>query len=246
MRVTLLGSGGWMPTDERETTCVLVVKGSTALCLDAGTGLRRLATEPEHLAGIERLHVVLTLWHLDHTIGLSFSPAMRVPVELWGPPPADELVHRLLDPPFLFGDAAAVAQCIAAVHDLAPPGVRVGPFDVRVRVQPLHPSTSRAFRIDGELAVCTDTAYDEGNVDFVRGAKVLLHEAYWPGEASDDGMHTAAGEAARLAAAAGVERLVLTHAHPVHRHDDAVLRDARKHFANTTLATDGLAFDVGG
>jgi ribonuclease BN (tRNA processing enzyme) len=246
VRVTLLGSGGWMPTDERETTCVLVVKESTALCLDAGTGLRRIATSPELLDGVDRLHVVLTHWHLDHTIGLGFLPAIHVPVELWAPPPAAQLVHRLLDPPFLFGDASAVEQCLAAAHDLEPPGVQVGPFDIRVRVQPLHPSTSRAFRVDGELAVCTDTAYDEGNIDFVRAASVLLHEAYWPGEASDDGMHTAAGEAARLAAAAGVGRLVLTHANPIGRHHDAVLHDARKHFADVTLATDGLAFDVGG
>jgi ribonuclease BN (tRNA processing enzyme) len=229
-----------MPTDERETTCVLVVKDGVALALDAGTGLRRLATDPEHLDGIERLHIVLTHWHLDHTIGLAFLPAIRVPVELWAPPPAAELVHRLLDPPLLFGDAAAVEQCLAAAHDLELPATQVGPFDVRVRVQPLHPSTSRALRIDEDLAVCTDTAYDEGNVDFVRGAAVLLHEAYWPGESSDDGMHTAAGEAARLAAAAGVGRLVLTHAHPLGRHDDEVLADARKHFENVTLGRDGL------
>jgi ribonuclease BN (tRNA processing enzyme) len=229
-----------MPTDERETTCVLVVKDRTALALDAGTGLRRVATEAERLEGVDRLHVVLTHWHLDHTIGLGFLPAIRVPVELWAPPPAEKLVHRLLDPPFLFGDASAVEQCLAAAHDLEPPKMQIGPFEVRVRVQPLHPSTSRALRIDGELAVCTDTAYDEGNVEFVRGAKVLLHEAYWPGEASDDGMHTAAGEAARIAAAAGVDRLVLTHAHPVYRHDDEVLRDAQQHFANVTLGRDGL------
>ena len=37
----LLGSGGWIPTATRETTCVLVRDGEHALILDAGTGLRR-------------------------------------------------------------------------------------------------------------------------------------------------------------------------------------------------------------
>ena len=42
----LLGSGGWIPTGRRATTCVLVRRGDAALILDAGTGLHRLITEP--------------------------------------------------------------------------------------------------------------------------------------------------------------------------------------------------------
>ncbi len=56
MRATLLGSGGWLPTDRRETTCVLLREGSDALLLAAGTGLRRLVTDAGLLDGVERLN----------------------------------------------------------------------------------------------------------------------------------------------------------------------------------------------
>jgi ribonuclease BN (tRNA processing enzyme) len=229
-----------MPTGERETSCLLVREGATALCVDAGTGLRRLVTDPSLLDGVERLHVVLTHWHLDHTCGLAYLPAFELPVELWAPPPAGELLHRLLDPPFLLATAADVAKHVAAAHDLEPPRAQVGPFQVEVRVQELHPSTSLAIKVNGELAICTDTAYDESNVDFVRGARVLLHEAFYAGDETDDAMHTAAGEAARLAAAAGVDRLVLVHSHPLLADEHEPLRHARRHFAATEIGRDGL------
>lgn len=50
MEVRLLGTGGWLPTDERETACMYVRSGPDVLLLDAGTGARRLITEPALLA----------------------------------------------------------------------------------------------------------------------------------------------------------------------------------------------------
>jgi ribonuclease BN (tRNA processing enzyme) len=44
-----------MPSERRETTCVLAREGEAALALDAGTGFRRLVTEPELLDGARRL-----------------------------------------------------------------------------------------------------------------------------------------------------------------------------------------------
>jgi ribonuclease BN (tRNA processing enzyme) len=240
MRARLLGTGGWMPTEDRETSCLLLVKDGTALCVDAGTGFRRLVTDAGLLDGVERLHVALTHWHLDHTYGLALLPGLDLPVELWAPPPAQHLVHRLLDPPFLLGAEDDLAGNIEAVHDLTPAGAQIGPFDVAARVQPCHPSTSLALRIDGELAVCTDTTYDEGNVEFVRGARLLLHEAFHATDETDDPRHTAAGEAARLAAAAGVGRLVLIHANPRTDDDGAKLEHARRYFAATEIGRDGL------
>jgi ribonuclease BN (tRNA processing enzyme) len=242
VRARLLGSGGWMPTNERETFCLLLVDGVDALCVDAGTGFRRLVTDPSLLTGVERLHIVLTHWHLDHTCGLVCLPAVDVPVELWGPPPARELAHRLLDPPFLLAEETHMGRNLEGIHDLESPSTRVGPFHVAVRVQELHPSSTRALRV-GDLAICTDTAADAENVAFARGARILLHEAFHAGEASDDEMHTAAGEAARIAAAAGVERLVLVHVHPLETSDEDLVRDARRYFEAVEVGRDGLVLE---
>jgi ribonuclease BN (tRNA processing enzyme) len=245
VEVRLLGSGGFVPTDRRETACALIRNGSEALCIDAGSGARRLLTEPDLLDGVERLHVVLTHFHLDHTLGLFFLPALEPEVEVWAAGEAleqtanTELMNRLLSPPFA---PRSFVSGFAAVHELAVGAGRVGPFDVVTRVQTRHANPTLALRFSDELVWCTDTAYDAENADFARGARLLFHEAFHAAERTDDTGHTASGEAARIAAAAGVDRLVLMHVNPERDDEDALLAYARPAFAATEVARDGLVF----
>ena len=100
-----MGSGGWMPTESRETGCVLLRSHDSALLLDAGTGVRRLATQPTLLEGATRLDVVLTHFHLDHVCGLSYLPAVPLRATAWAPGrwlygrSSDALLGPLLGPP---------------------------------------------------------------------------------------------------------------------------------------------------
>jgi ribonuclease BN (tRNA processing enzyme) len=243
VEVRLLGSGGFVPTDRRETACALIRSGSEALCIDAGTGARRLLTEPALLDGIERLHVVLTHFHLDHTLGLFFLPALEPAVEVWAAGQAleqtsnSELMSRLLSPPFA---PRSFVSRFAAVHELGIGAARVGPFDVLTRVQTRHANPTLALRFTDDLVWCTDTAYDEENADFARGARLLCHEAFHAAERTDDAGHTASGEAARLAVDAGVDRLLLIHVNPERDDEDALLGYARAAFEATEVARDGL------
>jgi ribonuclease BN (tRNA processing enzyme) len=70
MKAWILGSGGWIPTERRETLCVLVRTRRHGLLLDAGTGLQRLLSTPELLDGVQTLDIALTHFHLDHVCGL--------------------------------------------------------------------------------------------------------------------------------------------------------------------------------
>jgi ribonuclease BN (tRNA processing enzyme) len=248
MEARLLGSGGFIPTRARATACVYLRDGADVLVLDAGTGLSRLVEDAELIDGVARLHIVVTHFHLDHIVGLPYLAALDglESCELWGAGPivagvrTRELVHRLLDPPFQASRVEDVERTyLTGIHDLTPPGAEIGPFDVALRVQTKHATPTLAVRI-GDLAYCTDTAYDEATVDFVRGARILLHEAFYAGESTDDTSHTASGEAATIAAAAGVERLVLVHVNPEQPDEEALLRFARGHFAATEVARDGL------
>jgi len=217
-----------------------VRSGPDVLLLDAGTGARRLITEPALLAGVERLHVVLSHFHLDHVMGLAALAGLDLEREIWMPArllaglPADEVFERLVDPPFFTGtDVVGTPRELEGDREL-------GPFGIEVRVQPQHPGKTIAVKVDGRLAYCTDTAYDAENVEFARGASILLHESFWPGDTTDDPGHTAAGEAARLAAEAGVERLVLVHINPEGCDDDELAASARAHFAASEVGLDGL------
>jgi ribonuclease BN (tRNA processing enzyme) len=229
-----------MPTDQRETTSTLVREGDTAVVLDAGTGVRRLAVDRSLLEGVTRVHICLTHFHLDHVIGLSYAGELGVPVEVWGggtaleATPTTELVSRLLGSPF------SGPVSFEAIHELGEGEHRIGPLRVRARKQLLHSNATLALRIEDDLVCCTDTAYDADNVEFARGARVLLHEAFRSGDTTEDPAHTAAGDAARIAAAAGVERLVLIHLNPLELQEDALLAYARKHFPATEVGRDGL------
>jgi ribonuclease Z len=238
LEVRLLGSGGFVPTDRRETGCALLRKNGAALAIDAGSGARRLVIDRELLRGVDRLHVVLTHFHLDHTHGLFYLVDAGVPVEVWAAGEAlegiaaDELLRRLLGPPL----APEGFLADFTFRELPADGARIGPFDVRARIQRLHSNPTLALRIDDAIAWCTDTGYDVGNVEFVRGMRALFHDAFWTDPASG---HTTAVEAAQLAADAGVERLVLIHLHPELADDEALLEPARARFVATELGRDG-------
>jgi ribonuclease BN (tRNA processing enzyme) len=76
MEITFLGTAGWMPNDQRETASIAVRVGSSLILLDAGTGIRRLVTDPALHGGVESIHVMLSHFHLDHVVGLSYLSAL--------------------------------------------------------------------------------------------------------------------------------------------------------------------------
>ena len=234
-----LGSSGWMPDDQRETSAHLIRRGAHAVLLDAGTGVRRLVTSPDLLAGVDRLDVVLSHFHLDHIVGLGYLDALHgVEVAIWGPgqwlygTPTRQLLGRLLAPPLLRENTTDELE----VHDLTPAGAQLGPWQLQVREQRKHTAPSVAYRLGDEWVYCTDTEADPGNADFADGARVLLHEA-WTAQAPAGEGHTCAADAAALAAAAGVQDLVLVHL-PPQRPKEPLLQAARAVFPATRLAAD--------
>jgi ribonuclease BN (tRNA processing enzyme) len=243
MDAIVLGSGGWIPTSRRETCCALIRDGSQALVIDAGTGIQRLVENRELLDGVESVDIVLTHFHLDHVVGLAFVPALGLPDPpvVWGAGrtlagvSTEALIRRLLGPPFF---SAPLADIASGVREIEPGELEIGPFAVATRVQERHAEPTLAVRIGNALTYCTDTAPDPGNVGFAAGSRVLLHEAWYAQTTSDDGNHSAGGDAGRIAREAEVERLVLIHVNPLHDAEEPLAESARREFAAAEVGFD--------
>lgn len=266
MHVNLLGTRGWMPGDRRETTCLAVRTGTSLLIFDAGTGLRRLR-EPGQAAlldGLAEVHLFLTHYHLDHTCGLAYLPGVlpgravtiHAPAaELTGVDPEAAVAGLLRRPynPRDFGDIAGLS-----LEPLPAARTEVAGHVVRTRAQQ-HSDTSVAYRVDDAFVLATDTAPDPGTAEFASGAAVLFHEAWYneadprTGEAPKEllpgyAAHSDASAAARLAADAGVGRLVLIHLNPLHDESyyAAMAQAAQGVFPRSDVCDDGTVVGAGG
>lgn len=213
--------------------------------LDAGTGLARLVEDSELLAGVMTLDVVLTHFHLDHVVGLAYLPALQglERLRIFGPgewlygTPSAAVLDRLTAPPFF---AVQLSSAVSAIEEISEPGLALGELELRVRPQRRHSDPTLALRVGDELAYCTDTAYDEENVEFAGGARILAHEAWWTeGAPREESTHSSARQAALVARDAGVEQLVMIHVRP--GADEAALEaEARQVFEGATVGSDLL------
>ncbi len=246
MKVLVLGSGGYHPSERRHTPCILIPE--PGVMLDAGTGLFRAAP---HLRG-SHLDIFLTHAHLDHVIGLTY---------LWSTLHVKRLerirVHALAEvlravDEHLF--AAAIFPARPPLEMCPLPEVVELPNSGTLRHFALeHPGGSIGFRLDWpgrSLAYVTDTtaSADATYWKHIRGVDLLLHECYLPDsqvEFARKTGHSVVTPVAELARRAEVGRLILLHVNPLDTSDDPVGLDAaRAIFPATTLAEDGMEIPV--
>lgn len=101
----------------------------------------------------------------------------------------------------------------------------------------------------GRTVVYTgDTLPVEATERVARGADLLIHDATFDDEEEQRAAatgHSTARQAARLAAAAGVQRLVLTHVSSRYSENPRRLeREARSEFSASVVAHDGLSLEI--
>lgn len=260
MKIIPLGTNGFFPSHGRQTMCTLLLDSRQVVVLDAGSGLGRLMESGvrELVAGRERLDIVLSHYHLDHVIGLSYLPAVwpRGRVRIFAPAPPlvqgdpETAFGKLLGPP-LFG--ATVEELSASVEVIPVTGetLEVGDLRLKLRRQ-AHPGGSVGMRIGDEIGYLTDTVVDEQSADFARDVRLLIHELWLTeSEATETPAattgHSDVDGVGRLAAMAEVEKLMFVHHHPKRSHEElaAIAEDLRRFGAfEVVLPDEGHTYDV--
>ena len=97
------------------------------------------------------------------------------------------------------------------------------------------------------VVVCTDTVPCAAGVELARGASLLVHEATYLDHERDMAelwLHSTAAGAARVAAEAGVGRLLLTHFSSRYVDDRGHLAEARAVFPASDVAQEGEWLEV--
>jgi ribonuclease BN (tRNA processing enzyme) len=191
---------------------------------------------------------------------LAWASGLRDRVDTWGPPPIERMTQLFLEMSAtdidtrVADEGRAPLAPLIHVHEIREPGVVLQ--DDRVKVTcavARHPLIKSAFayRFDAQdrsIVISGDTAMSADVIALAKGADVLVHEVLHP-DAVDRlaarvptattlkphllASHTTAEESGRVAAAAGVKTLVLSHFVP---SDDPLLTEemwrsaAARHF----------------
>ena len=201
---------------------------------------------------------------------LAWTAGLRTRVDAWGPPPLEKMTRLFFemnaaDIDTRIADEGRVPLApLVHVHELTTAGLVFQDEHVKVTAALVrHPPVVPAFgyrfdAADRSIVISGDTAPSDELIALARGADVLVHDALFPAgvdrlvanvpnaatlKQSILSHHTSAEDAGRVAQAAGVKTLVLSHFVPP---DDPAITDqmwldaARTHFRGTVIVGKDL------
>lgn len=242
--VHLLGTGAALSDKHRTTTMVALEGPETLLVVDCGgDAAHRLLASDLDLARVTGL--IVTHEHADHVGGVAlllerlWLAGHRSEFHLYGIRQALEQARRVHD---AFDTSSWPGYPRLVYHEVrgetGAPVVTTPDFEITA-VKGVHSVPAIGLKVrdlagGGVLAYSGDTERSSAVEAAAQGAGLLIHEASgsFPG-------HSAATDAAAVAAAAGVGRLVLVHLPPLPDGGAALLEGARAVFSGTELGRDG-------
>jgi ribonuclease BN (tRNA processing enzyme) len=216
--LTVLGCDGSYPGPGGAGSGYLVRSGSTTLWLDAGPGTFANLQQFADPATVDA--VVLSHEHPDHWTDLeSFAVWRRqsgatAPVPVYAPPGLRRRSYFAEDP--LLGWQEIGPSHRLAVGQLTCSFVATdhGPPTLAVRVDPLPAGHALPPSLSSSLAYSADSGPDWTVEELGRGIGTVLCEATFTRRNEGASRHMSGYQAARMAAAAGADRLLLTHRWP--------------------------------
>ena len=252
--VTILGSGTCVPSLERSSCSVMMEIGMTKLLFDSGPGTMRRLLETKTTI-FEIAYLFYSHFHPDHTaelVPLLFANKYpdinerKIPLTIIAGRGFSDFFANLKS---VYGHWIEIAPGMFRIQELNNKGSDSLSLDLfSIESAPVvHNEESIAYKItnrEGKSVVYSgDTDYSENLVDLARGADLLICESAMPDELRVKG-HLTPSMAGKIAASAGVKKLVLTHFYPECDQAD-VTRQCRKTYSGPlSLAEDLMRIGI--
>jgi ribonuclease BN (tRNA processing enzyme) len=249
VRLTVIGCSGSYPGPDSPASCYLLESGDTRLLLDLGNGA--LGALHRYADPLSVDAVLISHLHADHCLDLCgyyvlrkyhpAGPQPRLPV--WGPTDTPGRMARAYDLP---EDPGMSHEFDFRSWRPGEP-VTVGPFTVEP-VPMDHPVEAYGLRISADGAVLAYTG-DTGRCDaldsLARSADLLLAEAsFREGDENPEAVHLTGADCGRVAADAGVGRLVITHVPPWFDPHEMLAEAKATWDGPTDLAVSGATYEL--
>jgi ribonuclease BN (tRNA processing enzyme) len=195
----------------------------------------------------------------------AWAAGLRTPVDAYGPPPTKAMtaayweLNKFDIETRIADEGRPDLRKLVSVHEFDQPGLVMQNEDVKVSAARVrHPPITQAYAYrfdaaDRSIVLSGDTTYSPELIELSRGADVLVHEVMHLGGIENLlkrvsnaatlrehllASHTVTEDVGKVAAAAGVKTLVLSHLVP---SDDTALTDemwiegVRKHFGGQVI-----------
>jgi ribonuclease BN (tRNA processing enzyme) len=272
--VLLGTAGGPTPKAKSAAPAQAIVVGGRFYLVDCGDGVaRQLALAKLPLAQMRSVFLTHQHSDHNAGYGplflLAWAANISAPVDTYGPPPLTEMTAKLLEAYRYDITLRMVDEGRIPLAPLIRPHEITGPGEVfkddRVRVTAVlndHPPIRHSFAYrfdtaDRSIVISGDTRYSENVLHLAKGADVLVHEVvsreFWerPNAPQPPSVvrhilasHTDAADVGRLAAAAGVGTLVLSHLVPTEGAnaptDDEWIAAVRRHYKGKVIVGKDL------
>lgn len=200
----------------------------------------------------------------------AWAAGLHRPVDVWGPPTLDTMTRAFMESMKfdidirIHDEGKPDLRKLVRTHEFAHGGVILHNDKVKVTaVRNLHPPIHDSFALrfdtrDRSIVFSGDTTYCPAVAELAKGADVLVHEVIYvpavdamvkrvPNAATLKehllASHTTTEDVGRIAAAAGVKKVVLSHIVPGDDPsitDDMLLDGVRKHFGGEAIVGKDL------
>jgi len=194
-----------------------------------------------------------------------WAAGLRAPVDAYGPPPIRAMteaywqLNRFDIETRIADEGRPDLRKLVTAHEFSEPGIVMQNADVKVTAARVrHPPVEHAYAYrfdsaDRSIVISGDTTYSPELIALAKGADVLVHEAMHPGglegilkrvpnaatlRQSMLSHHTVTEDIGKVAAAAGVKTLVLSHLVPPDDNsitDDMWAEGVRKHYGGPII-----------